>query len=151
MRQSTSGGAGELLGFFEIGFEPMDELHRQFRELVLALAAPEGGNHGEALLALHEHLLRHCALEEQWMKDSDFPSCACHRQEHEMLLEVVAEVRRRFDAGDLEVVQRLAEELPRCFEVHANTMDAALAFHLHDRARAAADQAAQTVGALAGL
>jgi hemerythrin-like metal-binding protein len=121
------------MSFFEVGFEPMDELHREFRDLLTALASPDGGDYGAHLLALHEHLLRHSAIEEQWMKGSDFPSCACHRQEHEMLLEVISEVRRRCDAGDVEVVQRLAAELPRWFEIHANTMDAALAFHLRER------------------
>lgn len=121
------------MNFFEVGFEPMDELHRQFRELVAGLSAPDAGDDGRQLLALHEHLLRHCALEERWMAESGFPSCACHRQEHEMLLEVVAEARRRVDAGDVEVARRLAEELPHWFETHANTMDAALAFHLRDR------------------
>jgi hemerythrin len=142
MREDSSGEAGGI-GFFEVGFEPMDELHAQFRDLLVALAGP-GGDTGELLLALHEHLLRHCAVEEQWMTDSDFPSCACHRQEHEMLLEAVAEVRRRFDCGDLQVVQRLAEELPRWFEIHANTMDAALAFHM--RGRAATTEALAAAG-----
>ena len=139
------------MSFFEVGFEPMDELHREFRDLLTALAAPEGGDYGAHLLALHEHLLRHCAIEEQWMKGSDFPSCACHRQEHEMLLEVISEVRRRCDAGDVEVVQRLAAELPRWFEIHANTMDAALAFHLRDRAPGSelANPAGEEVGAVA--
>ena len=149
MLEASPGGAPQI-GFFEVGFEPMDELHRQFSDLVTALASPDA-HYGEVLLALHEHLLRHCALEEQWMKDTDFPSCACHRQEHEMLLEVIAEVRRRFDAGDMDVVHRLAEELPRWFEIHANTMDAALAFYLRDRARPQADRAAETIGAFAGL
>jgi hemerythrin len=139
------------MDFFEVGFEPMDELHRQFSELLAALCAPDAGDYGGLLLALHEHLLRHCTLEEQWMADSGFPSCACHRQEHEMLLEVVAEARRRVDAGDVEVARRLAEELPRWFETHANTMDAALAFYLRDRMRSPQDRAAETVGAMAGL
>ena len=132
MSERGSGNMEEM-SFFEVGFEPMDELHRQLRDVLVALASPDGGDHGVLLLKLHEHLLQHCAVEERWMKGSDFPSCACHRQEHEMLLEVVSEVRRRFDAGDVEVVQRLAEELPHWFEIHANTMDAALAFHLRER------------------
>jgi len=131
MQASATDGKQEM-SFFEVGFEPMDELHREFRDLLIALASPEGGDHGANLLALHEHLLHHCAIEEQWMKGSDFPSSACHHQEHEMLLEVISEVRRRCDAGDTEVVQRLAAELPRWFEIHANTMDAALAFHLRE-------------------
>jgi len=120
------------LGYFEVGFEPMDALHREFHDLVSALDEP--GDQGEKLLALHEHLLRHCTQEERWMAESAFPACACHAREHEMLLEVIAEVRRRFDAGDSEVVLRLAEELPVWFQAHANGMDAALAVHLREHA-----------------
>jgi len=124
------------IGYFEVGFEPMDSMHREFHDLLVALQQP--GDEGEKLLALHEHLLRHCSQEERWMRESSFPACDCHDQEHEMLLEVVAEVRRRFDAGDSEIVVRLTQELPHWFEAHANTMDAALAVHLRDLAAASA-------------
>jgi len=124
------------LGCFEVGYAPMDEMHREFHELVRALQ--RSGDEGEKLLALHEHLLRHCAQEERWMRDSRFPACECHQREHELLLEVVAEVRRRFDAGDSEIVARLAEELPQWFEAHANSMDAALGVHLREREAVAA-------------
>jgi len=118
------------LGYYEVGFGPMDALHREFHDLLAALSQP--GDEGEKLLALHEHLLRHCSQEERWMRETNFPACACHEREHEMLLEVVAEVRRRFDAGDTEIVARLAGELPGWFEAHANAMDAALAVHLRN-------------------
>jgi hemerythrin len=52
---------------------------------------------------------------------------------------VISEVRRRCDAGDVEIVQRLAEELPTWFEVHGNTMDAALAFHMKSGAMLSED------------
>jgi hemerythrin-like metal-binding protein len=141
MQQSGTGGA-VAMGFFEVGYQPMDNLHRELRDLLIALSSPDAGDYGATLLDLHEHLLSHCAMEERWMTGCDFPSRACHRQEHEMLLEVISEVRRRFDAGDVEIVQRLAAELPRWFEIHANTMDAALAFHLRDHT-------GEVVGALA--
>jgi hemerythrin len=118
------------IGYFAVGFEPMDRIHREFHDLLVALGQP--GDQGEILLSLHEHLLRHCAQEERWMLESRFPACACHQREHEMLLEVVAEVRRRFDAGDSEIVARLAHELPEWFEAHANAMDASLAVHLRN-------------------
>ena len=118
------------LGYFAVGFAPMDAIHREFHDLLTALEEP--GDQGEKLLALHEHLLRHCSQEERWMVDSNFPACACHAREHETLLEVISEVRRRFDAGDSDIVVSLAEELPRWFEHHANTMDAALAVHLRE-------------------
>lgn len=118
------------LGYFEVGYAPMDAVHREFHSLLTALQQP--GDEGEKLLALHEHMLRHCAQEERWMRESNFPACQCHQREHEMLLEIIAEVRRRFDAGDSEIVARLAQELPQWFEVHANAMDAALAVHLRE-------------------
>ena len=129
LEMAQDAAAGDR-GFFEVGFEPMDALHRDFHELMAALREP--GDHGEKLLALHEHLLRHCSQEERWMRATNFPARAAHEREHEMLLEVVAEVRRRFDAGDSDIVARLAEELPRWFEDHANAMDAALAVHLRN-------------------
>jgi len=114
--------------YHELGFEPMDAIHREFVGILASLA--QTGNEGEQLVALHEHLLRHCSLEERWMRATNFPGAAAHSREHEVLLEVVAEVRRRFDAGDSEIVVRLARELPRWFETHANEMDAGLAAHL---------------------
>ena len=130
------------LGYFEVGYEPMDAVHREFHSLLTALQQP--GDEGEKLLALHEHLLRHCAQEERWMTETNFPACQCHQHEHEMLLEVIAEVRRRFDAGDSEIVARLTQELPQWFEVHANSMDAALAVHMRERDAAAAPKAKPT-------
>lgn len=132
--------AGELKGdltdvrTFLVGHDAMDELHREFHERLGAFGIP--GDEGEKLLALHEHLLRHCAQEEHWMRETDFKACACHVGEHDMLLDVVSEVRRRFDAGDSEVVVRLYQELPQWFALHASTMDSALAEHLHARALA---------------
>jgi len=125
-------------GYFEVGYAPMDALHREFHDLLADLQQP--GDEGEKLLALHEHLLRHCSQEESWMRGSNFPACACHAREHEMLLEVVAEVRRRFDAGDSDIVTRLSQELPQWFELHASAMDAALAEHLRGADAALAER-----------
>jgi hemerythrin len=132
--------AAEDIGFFAVGYSPMDDLHEEFRDLMIALGAPDVGDYGLPLVEIHEHLLRHCAAEEGWMRATDFPAYDCHKREHDMLLEVVSEVRRRYDAGDNEIVQRLAAELPHWFEVHANTMDAALAYFLKERAETAAAQ-----------
>ena len=112
----------------ELGHAPMDAIHREFYDCMDALRGP--GDRAQSLLALHEHLLRHFAQEEHWMRETAFPACACHAREHEMALAVVAEVRRRHDAGDADIADRLAEELPQWFAVHAAAMDAGLAEHL---------------------
>jgi hemerythrin-like metal-binding protein len=118
------------LGFFEVGYAPIDRQHVEFCQLMQALIDTDDFDYAPRLLDIHTHLLRHCAEEEQWMRDSGFPSYDDHKSEHESLLEVVSEVRRRCDTGDVEIVQHLATALPQWFETHANTMDAALSFHL---------------------
>jgi hemerythrin len=141
VNDSAHGAAAPDIGFFAVGYAPMDELHDEFCELLAALGSPSEADYGLPLVAMHEHLLRHCAAEESWMRNADFPAYDCHKREHDMLLEVVSEVRRRYDAGDNEIVRRLAAELPRWFEVHANTMDAALAFFMKERGQPALDDA----------
>lgn len=113
-----------------VGFKPIDDLHREFQAIVDALTDPAEADYGTHLLALHEHLLRHCAVEEQWMRDEGYPHDARHRQAHEALLESVAEMRRRFDANDLDAVRRFGAELMQRFAAHAADEDAALAAYL---------------------
>jgi len=135
-------------GFFDVGYAPIDLLHEEFCDLMQALADTADGDYGGRLLDLHTHLLRHCAAEERWMRDTSFPAYEEHKHEHDMLLEVISEVRRRCDSGDVEIVQRLADELPNWFDVHGNTMDSALAFHMKSGALLAEDdQRSETVEA----
>ena len=117
----------------EVGFAPLDAFHREARELLAALSTPEGADYGLALVSMHERLLRQCAAEESWMRDADFPAYDPHKREHDDLLEVVSEVRRRYDAGDNEIAERFAAALPNWFDNHAQSMDAALAFYLRER------------------
>lgn len=110
-----------------VGFGPIDELHREFQMLLDRLIDCEDADYGQHLLELHEHLLRHCGAEEEWMQQERYEGYGRHRQEHEKLLESLSEVRRRFDAGDLEAVQAFSNDLMPWFAIHAQTMDAPLA------------------------
>lgn len=121
-----------------VGFKPIDELHKEFQAILDALNDPREGDHGEDLLALHEHLLRHFGDEECWMRESEFPAFDCHKREHDKVLDVLAEVERRYTEGDEEVVRRLAAELPNWFALHATTMDAALVAWLRANSATAA-------------
>ena len=62
------------------------------------------------------------------MEAVDFPGC--HRAEHDRVLAVMADIRKRVERGDHFLGRRLMEELPAWFVNHVNGMDAALAFHL---------------------
>lgn len=121
-----------------VGWPEIDALHVEFEHCVEELRAAGDAALGGALDSLKAHLERHFAAEERLMQVSSFPVLACHKREHDTVFDVLAQVRSRFSDGDVEVVRRLIDELPRWFEVHAGTHDAALAAFLKAaRARAA--------------
>jgi len=113
-----------------VGFKPIDDLHREFEAILAALCDPGEADYGAHLLALHEHLIRHCATEEQFMLQEDYPHYERHRRAHAHLLESVSDVRRRSDAGDVDAVKRYAADLMNWFAIHAGTEDRELAAFL---------------------
>jgi len=113
-----------------VGFKPIDDLHREFQQIVDALNDPAEADYGGHLLALHEHMLRHTALEEALMLQENFPHYTLHKHEHDRFVERVAEMRRRFDGGDIDGVRRYASELMSWFATHAQNHDAQLATYL---------------------
>jgi hemerythrin-like metal-binding protein len=119
-----------------VGFKPIDDLHREFQNIVDALVDPAEADYGEHLLALHEHMLRHTALEEQYMLQENYPHYGVHKREHDRFVERLADMRRRFDAGDTESVRHYANELMGWFAAHAQNHDAALAAYLKGEAGA---------------
>jgi hemerythrin len=116
-----------------VGFKPIDDLHREFQDILDALTDPSEADFGKDLLGLHKHLLRHCAIEEEFMRQEDYPHIDRHRRQHERLLESVADARRRFDSGDIDGTRRFCAELLGWFKVHATSEDAELATFLQGR------------------
>jgi len=121
-----------------LGYAPIDALHAEFDACVAMLADAGVERLPVALSALRAHLMRHFGDEQRWMRESRFPALDCHRREHDRVLDVLAEVERRFAEGDEAVVRRLAAELPHWFALHATTMDAALVAWLRANSAAAA-------------
>ena len=124
---------------YAVGVPSIDALHEECSALVEALAhaLARGSDVQDALDALHEHLVRHFAHEESLMAATDFPPMACHQREHAAVLEVVAEVQKRYAAGDREPAARLDAAILEWFELHAGSMDAMLAQWLHAAAQPA--------------
>ncbi len=112
----------------ENGLGPMDATHREFVDLFNAVANAPTEGFLDALDAFVAHTEAHFAQENRWMEAVDFP--ACHRAEHERVLVVLHDIRKRVAKGDMFLGRRLMEELPAWFDNHTNGMDAALAFHL---------------------
>jgi len=116
-------------GRFAVGEPSIDRLHEEC-ELFLARLDTAVSTRADATLALedlHEHLERHFAHEESLMTSTAFPPASCHQREHASVLEVVAEVRRRYARGDSESLSRLPDAILEWFGIHASSMDAALA------------------------
>lgn len=113
-----------------VGFKPIDDLHKEFEAILAALNDPTEADYGAHLLALHEHLLRHCETEESYMLQEDYPHYARHKRAHDHLLDSVSDVRRKFDAGNVDAVRKYAADLMNWFAIHASTEDAELAAFL---------------------
>jgi len=108
--------------------EVMDDTHQEFVTLCAALSLSETDTPFlERLDALIAHSIEHFEQENNWMRDFAFPPAGCHQGEHDAVLQVMQEVRRRYASGEHDLGQSLAEELPLWFEHHVDTMDNMLA------------------------
>lgn len=118
---------------FELGLDEIDDTHRDFVALVSALQTANDGDLIERLDALRTHTQSHFAMEDEWMRETDFPPVACHSGEHARVREVFDGVLDRARQGDLKLARRLAEELTPWFEQHAATMDRMLVFWIKSK------------------
>ncbi len=113
---------------YELGLAKMDNTHREFVECYNALTSAPPEEFLARFDDLIAHTVAHFGQENRWMEQVNFPGC--HRAEHDRVLTVLRDVRKRVEQGDGFLGRRLIEELPAWFENHAGGMDAALAFHL---------------------
>lgn len=110
------------------GLGAMDETHQGFVASYNALASASPEDFLARFDELIAHTRDHFDQENRWMDAVNFPGC--HRSEHDRVMAVVADVRKRVAQGDIFLGKRLVEELPAWFESHVSGMDAALVFHL---------------------
>ncbi len=113
-----------------LNYAPMDATHEEFVALCAALADPDLTTFVRRLDALISHSIDHFEQENNWMRQYEFPPAQCHLQEHEAVLDIMREVRRRFTLGETDLAKSLAEELPHWFENHVDTMDNMLARYM---------------------
>jgi hemerythrin len=110
----------------------MDETHEEFVELLNRLAdAPD-----EKMLAVLDefivHTEEHFAQEQRWMEQMTYPPLTCHVREHDGVLEIAHEVRRRVAAGETRFGQVLARAVAEWFSNHAASMDNVLALYMKE-------------------
>lgn len=117
----------------ELNAPVMDDTHREFVALLNALGEAADGDMLARMDDFIAHTEQHFAMEEQWMTETAFPPYGCHKGEHDNILEVVREVRKRIEAGELHYRATLAAALAEWFPQHAQSMDAVLAMYLRDK------------------
>lgn len=110
-----------------LGYQPMDETHREFVDLVDAMLAASDERFASLLDRFAAHATGHFELERQWMEGSHFPATQCHVDEHGAVMKSVEQVRAVVAAGNVDEGRRLARELAKWFPGHADYMDASLA------------------------
>jgi len=111
----------------------IDRTHQEFVELLNALAAavlPQASTSAlPAFDALLAHTEQHFAMEEGWMAATGFTPENCHSRQHQMVLELMREVRScALEKNEWEPLARLVPALAEWFPQHAEMMDAALVF-----------------------
>ncbi len=112
---------------FLLGHEPLDEMHREFVEVVGALQAANDEDLSAALARVTIHLTAHFEQENAWMQATGYPATECHVNEHSAVLASANAMPKLLADGRTEVVRRFAQELANWFPGHADYLDAPLA------------------------
>jgi len=111
-----------------LGYGPMDESHKDFYDVAIALLKCSSYNALAAIAAFERHAVEHFKQEEQWMLETGFPLRSCHIEEHAAVLSSVSQVHQTIAAGDLDVrlAHDLAYHLLQWFPGHTDYLDSAL-------------------------
>lgn len=112
---------------FKLGFNSIDDTHREFVTLVHAMLTV---GDAEFLAAFHrfaDHARCHFEQENEWMSAGDFPAGACHVEEHTKVLAPLREAQPLIEQGRIDIGRSFAKALAEWFPGHADHMDSALA------------------------
>lgn len=123
---------------FEVGVKDIDAQHRRLFDMAnqLADAVRVGKGHeiiGEVLTDLVRYTQTHFSFEEQLMSQHGYPAAAEHRQKHQDLVQQVGEFKRRFQAGDVHVVDEALQFFTEWLSSHIMNIDKAFARDLKSK------------------
>ncbi|WP_233836777.1 bacteriohemerythrin [Paraburkholderia sp. ZP32-5] len=112
-----------------LGFTPMDDVHKEFYEVVLRLVTCTDANALAAIDEFEKHAVSHFEQEDEWMRTTNFPPRDCHIDEHSAVLKSVREVKEAVEQGraGADVVCSIGMHLFSWFPGHADYLDSALA------------------------
>lgn len=113
-----------------LGYEPMDEVHRAFVDLLAVAQSASDDALPAAWLAVVEHTEQHFGREDEWMRRTRFSSAENHMLQHRVVLNVLREGLGMARSGQFAAVREMAGELAVWFAKHTQSLDAALALHM---------------------
>lgn len=114
-----------------LGVEEMDGTHKEFVDLVNRLGDMAEPDEFKLWFAeLVAHTGAHFANEDRLMVESGFPALSEHRSEHNRILGQMTQINERVQRGIIVMGREYIKDLPQWFDLHAATMDSALAAHL---------------------
>lgn len=115
---------------YKLGYERMDDTHRDFVEKVNALLVAGDADLLARLDEFIAHADQHFGEEMEWMASTGFPAAGCHNDEHAAVMKSVHEVRALLanapDERALGSTRSLAQALVDWFPGHATYLDSAL-------------------------
>lgn len=112
---------------YTLGYDPMDDIHDEFIELLEQLQTATDEQLPERLEQMEQHLQAHFEQENTWMEQTAFPARQCHIDEHAAVLKSVAEVRALLTEGKIQICRELTHALADWFPGHTTHLDSALA------------------------
>lgn len=119
---------------YRLGVTSLDDTHREFAELVNRLGASDKSTFADLFKELEQHTRAHFEAENALMRDTAFPAIAEHTDEHSRVLGEMHQIGNRVTTGNTFLARAyVVQQLPAWFDLHAKTMDSALAAHLKAR------------------
>ncbi|MES9960289.1 MAG: hemerythrin domain-containing protein [Sedimenticola sp.] len=116
---------------YRLDIASMDLTHLEFIELVNALGSADKQGFIELFDRLLVHTQAHFEAENQLMHESGFPAIGEHKAEHERILGDMHRMGARVSLGNTLIPRAfIKDHIPSWFELHAQTMDSALAAHI---------------------
>jgi len=116
---------------FLLGITGMDNTHREFISLLNGLASADNKDFARLFDQLIEHTQQHFQREEELMTEYNFPAYAEHKDEHQRVLGELNQFKKRVDIGLITFARNyINARMPEWFNLHAASMDSALAAHL---------------------
>lgn len=113
-----------------LDYEPMDTVHREFVDLLVAAQNASDAALPQTWAAVVAHTVRHFGREDEWMQRTGFASADNHIMQHRVVLNLLREGQAMAQAGQIDPVREMAGELAAWFAKHTQTLDAALALHM---------------------